>query len=193
MLLGRCLNQNTVDSGGGVSSLLPVQSVSAPVIAVFCSFPLLSVEGGRGINDVTPVTGCCIILKQAGCDREFPMLLRKPLIVLLTIAALAIAIPAVIYVQRERHDPCTHLTRTELAERYPRLAELLAQQSAESSQLLARQRAQDFEMNVEMNDKQISLEDALNASTQQIDEVAGMRERHRKAFDAMCRQVVDEE
>jgi len=121
------------------------------------------------------------------------MLLRKPLIVLLVVAVLAIAIPGILYIQRERHDPCTHLTRTQLAEKYPQLADLLAQQNAESSQLMARQRAQDFEMNLEMNDKQISLEEALQASTQQIDEVAGMRERHRKAFDAMCRKLVDEE
>ena len=121
------------------------------------------------------------------------MLIRKPLIVLLAIAALAVAIPGIIYIQRERHDPCTHLSRTELAERYPRLAELLAQQSEESSRLLARQRTQDFEMNIEMNSKQISLEEALKASTQQVDEVAAMRKRHRQAFNAMCRKIVDEE
>ena len=121
------------------------------------------------------------------------MQLRKPLIVLLGAAVLIMAIPAIIYVQRERHDPCTHLTRAQLAEKYPQLAELLAQQSVESSRLLARQRAQDFEMNLEMSDKQISLEDALKASTQQIDEVAAMRRHHSQVFDAMCRKLVDEE
>lgn len=119
------------------------------------------------------------------------MQLRKPLIVLLLVAVLAI--PAFIYIQHQRHDPCTRLSRTELAQQYPRLAELLTRQSAETSRLLAQQRAQDFEMNIEMSSQQISMEEALKASTQQVDEVAALRKRHSEAFDALCRQLVDED
>jgi hypothetical protein len=119
------------------------------------------------------------------------MAIRKPLIGMLAVVTVAIAVTGLIYVQKERHDPCTQLPRNELAERYPPLAELLEQQRVETTQLLARQRAEDFRMNVEMNSAQFSPEEALKASTQQIDEVAGMRERHKQAFEAMCHKLVD--
>jgi hypothetical protein len=119
------------------------------------------------------------------------MAIRKPLIVIGAVATLVIAVSGIVYVQKVRLDPCTQLTRKELAERYTPLADLLAQQQAESTQLLARQRAEDFRMNVEMNSDQVNLEEALQASTQQIDEVAGMRKRHKQAFDALCRKLVD--
>lgn len=121
------------------------------------------------------------------------MAIRKPLIVTGAVATLALAVAGIVYIQKARHDPCTQLTRTQLAERYAPLADLLAQQRDESTRLLARQRAEDFRMNVEMNSDQVSLEEALQASTRQVDEVAAMRQRHKQAFDALCRKLVDED
>ena len=121
------------------------------------------------------------------------MAIKKPLIWLFATSVLFIAVAAVLLLryEGELHDPCKQQTRAELAKTYPALAELPERQNFESNQLLARQRAQDFMINLEMSSEQVDLEAALKASTSQIDEVAALRRRHSQDFYALCRELVE--
>jgi len=122
------------------------------------------------------------------------MAIRKPLIWLSAASALVIILVAVLLLRYEvkQHDPCTQLSRIELANTYAALGQLLQRQNLESNQLLARQRAEDFTINLEMSSDQVDLEEALKSSTRQIDEVAALRQRQSREFQALCRKVVDQ-
>ena len=122
------------------------------------------------------------------------MAIQKPFIWLSAASALVIILAAVLMLRYEvqQHDPCTQLTRVELAKTYPALGQLLQRQNLESKQLLARQRVEDFTMNLEMSSDKVDLEEALKSSTRQIDEVAAMRQRQSQEFEALCRKVVDQ-
>jgi len=119
------------------------------------------------------------------------MATRKSIQYLLTITTLVISVGVVLFYQAKRFDPCQKWSRTELAEIYLPLADLLERQRLESNQLLSRQRDQDFMINIDMNSEQITLEEALKASTQQIEAVAALRQQHSHEFDALCRKLVD--
>ena len=122
------------------------------------------------------------------------MAIQKPLIWLSAATALVI-IPAAVLILRyevQQHDPCSQLSRIELAKTYPALDQLLQRHNLESNQLLARQRAEDFMINLQMSSDQVDLEQALKSSTSQIDEVAAMRKRQSREFDELCRKVVDQ-
>jgi hypothetical protein len=126
-------------------------------------------------------------------DRETLMVKLKPLYWLLGSLVLLIVVVAMVFLLRyeiAEHDPCKQLSRVELAAIYPALDEMLRRQSEESSQLLAQQRTQDFMINLEMSSEQLNLEDALKSSTQQIEAVAALRQRHKQAFDALCQELV---
>jgi len=121
------------------------------------------------------------------------MAIQKSLIWLLGAAAVTVVVASVLVGYQElQRDPCHELSRLELAESYPALAELLERQRDESNQLLASQRVQDFMINLEMSSEKVDLEDALKSSTQQIDAVAALRQRHRQAFDRLCAELVQE-
>lgn len=122
------------------------------------------------------------------------MAIQKPLIWLFVASALVIILAAVLLLRYEvqQHNPCTQLSRIELAKTYPDLDQLLQRQNLETNQLLARQRAEDFMINLEMSSDQVDLEEALKSSTRQIDEVAALRQRQSKEFQALCREVVDQ-
>lgn len=119
------------------------------------------------------------------------MAMRKPIILMLSIVTLATSVAIVMYYQAQRFDPCQRLSRTELANIYLPLAELLEQQKLENNQLLSQQRDQDFMMNIEMTGAEVSPEEALIASTEQIEAVAALRRRHSEEFDELCSQLVD--
>jgi hypothetical protein len=123
-----------------------------------------------------PLTGISLMIKQ------------KALIGLMVLVTAA-AVVLLLRYQSAQHDPCVRQPRTELAERYPALAELLQRQSEESTRLLAEQRAQDFNINLEMSTDQVNLVDAMKISTQQIEAVAALRERHSQDFIALCREL----
>jgi hypothetical protein len=120
------------------------------------------------------------------------MVIQKPLIWLSALLVLLVAVAVVLLLrfQMGQVDPCTQQSRIELADTYPALAELLQRQHYESNQLLARQRSEDFMLNLEMSSEQVDLEEVLKASSQQINEVAVMRQQQRQAFEALCRELV---
>ncbi len=119
------------------------------------------------------------------------MAMQKPIILILSLITLVITAGAVLFYQTQRFDPCQKWSRTELANIYKPLADLLADQEYETNQLLAQQHEQDFLMNIEMTEIPVSPEEALVASTQQIQAVAALRQRHSQEFEELCRRLVD--
>lgn len=79
----------------------------------------------------------------------------------------------------------------ELAARYPGLKKLQQRQRRVTEALLVRQRAQDIVINLKMNSTQISPEQALQLSMQQVREVAALRKHQQQAFIALCHQLTD--
>jgi len=132
------------------------------------------------------VVGCWPLTGKPLMAKQKPFIWMLAAVILLV----SVVIAYLLYYQAEQRDPCKQKSRLELAEAYPALAELLLRQRYESDQLLARQRAQDFMINLEMSSEQLDLEDALKTSTQQIEAIAALRQRHSQAFDVLCQELV---
>jgi len=91
------------------------------------------------------------------------------------------------YFQSES-NPCSNLSRVELAVKYPALQQLLERHHAESDWLLSGQRQQDFMLNLEMGNESLNLNEALQQSMQQVDKLALLRSRQSREFNLLCRK-----
>jgi len=106
---------------------------------------------------------------------------------------LLVALIVIVAIFRVFHvsDLCMTSPTAELTARYPGLKKLQQRQQRLTEALLARQRAQDIVINLKMNSVQISPEQALQLSMQQVGEVAALRKHQQQEFIALCHKLVD--
>ncbi len=86
-------------------------------------------------------------------------------------------------------SPCDILSPQELVQRHPELQALLDRQRLETERLLARHRAEDVMINMQMSSQRISPEEALRRSMDQVQEVAELRRRQERDFRARCLEL----
>ena len=86
-------------------------------------------------------------------------------------------------------SPCATKPVAELVDLYPELDTLVQRQRAETERLLARHRAQDVIINMQMSSNKITPEVALRLSQGQVDELAALRRRQEDDFQALCRSL----
>ena len=86
-------------------------------------------------------------------------------------------------------SPCDRQSLQELVQRHPELQALLDRQRLETERLLARHRAEDVMINMQMSSQRISPEEALRRSMEQVQEVAELRRRQERDFRARCREL----
>ncbi len=87
-------------------------------------------------------------------------------------------------------DPCAGLDRHTLFARYPAMEALWIQQQEETERLLARQRAQDIAINLDLGGERITPEEALRLSLNQIHEISDLRQEHKEIFQRTCRELL---
>ena len=105
--------------------------------------------------------------------------------------ALLVSLPVVIIIYRVFYapDPCRTQATNELVVRYPGLKKLQHRQQRATEALLIRQRAQDVVVNLKMNSAQISPEQALQLSVQQVSELAALRKHQQQEFISLCHKL----
>lgn len=108
---------------------------------------------------------------------------------LLLLIALALAAVAA-YRYLLTVDACETLDRQALFLRYPELESLWTRQQEETERLLARQRAQDIAINLDLGGERITPEEALRLSLNQINEISDLRREHKEIFRLTCRELV---
>lgn len=108
------------------------------------------------------------------------------ILVSVCVAGVGVYLAAVVF----KSDPCKTETEEVLIERYPQLKVLREKQQEETEKLLEMQRQQDVIINLKMGNEEISPDQALRFSLNQVDQLADLRKRHRKDFDKMCHEVV---
>lgn len=113
----------------------------------------------------------------------------KPWLFLAAAAALVVALGLVALQHFRATDPCLELEREALLSTYPELRELWERQQRETERLLARHRAQDVSVNVQLGAERITPEEALRLSLGQIDELAALRREHQEIFHRTCREL----
>ena len=121
------------------------------------------------------------------------MAIPKPVLFILALIVVPVSLwgSYQFYLYREQiMDPCLNEGHNVLAKRYPDLQKLLDRQRVESDQLMASQRAEDLMMNMELSpDSSLSPEETLKMSTNQIDQIAQLREKHDAEFLQECRRL----
>ena len=86
-------------------------------------------------------------------------------------------------------DACETHDRQALFLRYPELESLWTRQQEETERLLARQRAQDIAINLDLGGERITPEEALRLSLNQINEISDLRREHKEIFRLTCREL----
>lgn len=114
----------------------------------------------------------------------------RPWLFLAAAALLVLALALLAYQHFRPADPCAELDRAALFSRYPALKALGERQEEEVARLLARHRAQDISINLELGGERITPEEALRLSLNQVNEVSALRREHNEAFRRACRGLV---
>lgn len=91
---------------------------------------------------------------------------------------------------QEKTDPCLNENREVLAQRFSALAELIVRHQQQTDELMARQRAVDLMLNMQMTDEQFGSEEAIKMSRMQIQQLADLRKQQKEEFNRVCRQQV---
>lgn len=91
---------------------------------------------------------------------------------------------------QQNTDPCLNQSRDVLVQRFPSLAELIEHQRQQTDDLMARQRAEDLMINMQLNDEQFGREDAVKMSMLQIQQLAALRNQQKEEFNTTCRKLV---
>ncbi len=86
-------------------------------------------------------------------------------------------------------SPCETKPVAQLVDLYPELKALAQKQRLDTEQLLARHRAQDVMINMQMSGNKITPEQALRLSTAQVKELAALRHHQESEFQALCRRL----
>lgn len=113
----------------------------------------------------------------------------RPWLFLVTGSLLVALLGLVAYQHFRPGDPCAELGREELLARYPALEDLSARQQEETDRLLARHRAQDIAVNLQLGSDRISPDEALHLSLNQVNELSELRTGHKEIFYRTCREV----
>ena len=123
------------------------------------------------------------------------MAIPKPVLFILALIVVPVSLWGAyqFYLYREQvMDPCLNEGRSVMAKRYPELQKLLDRQRAESDRLMASQRAEDLMMNMELSpDSSLSPEETLKMSTNQVEELAKLRQRQNAEFLQECRRLAN--
>ena len=123
------------------------------------------------------------------------MAIPKPVLFILALIIFPVSLWGAyqFYLYHEQiNDPCLNEGRHVLAKRYPALQKLLDKQRQESDRLMASQRAEDLMMNMELSpDTGMSAEDTLKMSTNQVEQIARLREKQNAEFLQECRRLAD--
>ncbi len=86
-------------------------------------------------------------------------------------------------------SPCETKPVAELVDLYPELQTIVKKQRLDTERLLARHRAQDVMINMQMSSRKITPEQALRLSMGQVEELAALRQRQDSEFQALCRRL----
>lgn len=115
---------------------------------------------------------------------------RAALALIVTVAVVLVGAGVGVSKLLRHADPCRDLGSGALLQRYPTLRELAEQQKAETEALLRQHRRQDVRINLQLGGEEMTVEEAMQLSLQQIEELSALRERHQAELVERCQELV---